>query len=195
MKPASDTPAHVGLAAMLSLGIAALLSMPSETLAQAVVPNGVSALTLCRSADQLSGSDRQRALMHGLARAEEAVAANPNDPQAHFAVFCNLGKQLQSRSIGLRDLALVRRTRRELDAALALAPADPDILAAKGAMLVALPWFLGGDTRQGEQLLRAALSKDPENAAAQRSLADALRSQGAENEARTFEMTGIAGKE
>jgi hypothetical protein len=47
-----------------------------------------------------------------------------------------------------------------------LAPGDSDALAAKGFMLLRLPSILGGDSQRGEQLLREALIRNPENAAA-----------------------------
>ena len=128
------------------------------------------ALTLCEEADQLSGDERRRVLLRGLELAEAAVAADPYDAKAHFAVFCNLGKQLQSHRPGPHDFMAVGRLKREIDTALALAPGDSDLLAAKGTLLLALPWFLGGDARQGEELLRATLVKDPDNAVARRYL-------------------------
>src|SRR5262249_4144668 len=85
------------------------------------------------------------------------------------------------------DLGAIGRLRRELDVVLALAPDDTDALVAKGALLLALPWFLGGDVRQGEELLRTALVKDPANVAARGYLAEALRSRGAGDEARALE--------
>ena len=133
------------------------------------------AMVLCCEADRLGGVERQSVLMRGLKLAEEAAAADPSDAQAHFAVFCNLGKQIQSRPLHPTDVAVIGRLQREIDTVLALTPDDADALAAKGAMLLALPWFLGGNARQGEELLRAALIKDPSNAAAVRYLAAAQK--------------------
>jgi cytochrome c-type biogenesis protein CcmH/NrfG len=56
---------------------------------------------------------------------------------------------------------------------MALAPDDPDILTAKGAFLIELPRYLGGDAEQGRALLRAAVAKDPHDKAAQRYLSRA----------------------
>jgi hypothetical protein len=151
----------------------------------------VTALTLCCEADHLRGAEKQRVLMRGLELAQDAAAADPSDAQAHFAVFCNLGKQVQSRALGLRDLGVIGHLRHELDTALALAPDDGEALTAKGAMLLELPWFLGGDARRGEEVLRTALIKDPTNAAARRYLSEALRSRGADDEAHALEMLDI----
>ena len=43
---------------------------------------------------------------------------------------------------------------------------DPDVLTAKGAVLLALPGLLGGDAREGERWLRRALARDPQHCAA-----------------------------
>src|SRR5262245_6421311 len=132
------------------------------------------ALALCQQADQLPENERQSNLMRGLELAEEAVAADPCDARAHLAIFCNLGRQVQSHPLGLRQIGLIHRLKREIDTALALAPGDVDILVAKGAMLLALPRLLGGDARQGEALVREALAREPGNAEARRYLLEAL---------------------
>jgi hypothetical protein len=179
------------IAVMLLLRSAALAEIHTRTPGEPPGDAVATALALCCEADQLSGVERQRVLMRGLELAQDAAAAEPSDAQAHFAVFCNLGKQVQSRSPGLRDLATIDHLRHELDTTLALAPDDGRALTAKGAMLLALPWFLGGDVRRGEELLRRVLSKDPTNAAARRYLSEALRSRGADDEAHALEMLDV----
>jgi hypothetical protein len=62
-----------------------------------VGPATSEALALCHEADQVSVAERSAVLARGLARAEEAVQADPQDAVAHFAVFCNLGKRLWRR--------------------------------------------------------------------------------------------------
>jgi hypothetical protein len=187
---------HIGkvvgvIAGMLLSGSAALAEIHSGAPGEPARGAAATALALCCEADQLSGAERQRVLMRGLELAQDAAAADPSDAQAHFALFCNLGKQVQLRALGLRDLGAIGHLRHELDTALALAPDDGGALTAKGAMLLALPWFLGGDVRRGEDLLRTALIKDPTNAAARRYLTEALRSRGADDEARAVEMLDI----
>jgi len=161
------------------LALGALLLLPVTAMpCDAPVPlnrvRSTAALTLCQQADLLAGSERQSDLMRGLQLAEEAVAADPCDARAHLAVFCNLGKQVQSDPLGLRQIGLINRLKREIDTAFALAPGDADILAAKGAMLLALPRLLGGDARQGEVLVREALAREPGNVQARRYLIEAL---------------------
>jgi hypothetical protein len=187
---------HIGkvvgvIAVMLWLGSAALAEIQGGAAGEPSRGAAATALSLCCEADQLSGADRQRVLKRGLELAQDAAATDPSDAHAHFAVFCNLGKQVQSRTLGLRDLEAIGQLRHELDIALALAPDDGGALTAKGAMLLALPWFLGGDARRGEELLRRVLVKDPTNAAARRYLSEALRSRGADDEAHALEMLDI----
>jgi len=98
-----------------------------------------------------------------LARAEEAVKADPRDAGAHFAVFCNLGKRLDMERHGgglFATLGDLHRVQREIDITLALAPDYPAALAAKGEMLLELPRLFGGDPREGERLRAVALDPD-----------------------------------
>jgi Tfp pilus assembly protein PilF len=60
-----------------------------------------------------------------------------------------------------------------------------DALTAKGSLLLQLPRLLGGDAAEGERLLRAALARDPEMAAAHLELARGLARHGRRTEART----------
>lgn len=133
------------------------------------------ALALCDAATR--ETDRQVSLTlldRGLATAESAIGEDDADAAAHFAVFCNLGRQLQLRSIGLLTFFDVRRLRREIDRTLELAPHSPGVLTAKGVLLLRLPRLLGGDTSEGERLIRRALEVAPGFAPAQ----EALRGEG-----------------
>jgi len=154
----------------------------------AAVPVGSSAaaesLATCEHADDLSGDARAQALARGMTLAEVAAAANPNDGLAHFATVCNLGKQMEMAGIGLGQFLSLRRLRRELDAALDLAPGDADVLATKGALLLNLPRLFGGDAAEAETLLRRALVAEPDNNTARCYLGRALNARGAADEAR-----------
>ena len=68
----------------------------------------------------------------------------------------------------------VRRLRHEIDATIELAPADADALATKGALLLRLPRWFGGDPTEAEALLRRALVSEPDNGTARCYLAKAL---------------------
>jgi hypothetical protein len=168
--------AHVTMAlkhtVLATLALAAA-SVPMVT-AQETETAAREALALCRSADGLPAAERQTRLEQGLALAERGVAARPEDPVAHFAAFCNRGKRLELVGLSPRVLGEVRRARRELERTLELAPEWPDALAAKGALLLALPGLLGGDRTEGEQLLRRAVALDPTNRQARERLGQSL---------------------
>ena len=124
--------------------------------------------------------DEQRAemLQRGLDDAERAVTENPNDAKAHFAVFCNLGRKLEDDGASLAGVSNVSRLKSEIDRALALEPGFVDALTAKGSFLVKLPSLLGGDTDEGERLLRRAVQLAPTHAPARLELAKALDEKG-----------------
>lgn len=124
------------------------------------------ALTLCRRADALAGADRAAMLARALAAAERAVDANEGDSNAHFAVFCALGKQLDDDGFTLTAVSKLRRAQAAVDRALELDPNNVQALIGKGAALMETPAIAGGDTEQGRELLRRALELDPENMAA-----------------------------
>ena len=135
------------------------------------------ALALCRDADFLPADDKdaQRVfLTSGMAVAEEAVAAQPNDAKAYIAMSCILGKQLEVSGISWRSIQGLNRLKGVIDKALELAPEDPDALVAKGEMIHQLPSMLGGDLHEAEQLLRLAIAKNPEHLRARIHLAQLL---------------------
>jgi tetratricopeptide (TPR) repeat protein len=132
------------------------------------------ALAMCRRVDSLPAADRQPLLEQGLALAERAIVTRPEDPVAHFAAFCNRGKRLELVGLSARVLGEVRRARRHIERTLELAPEWPEALAAKGALLIALPSLLGGDRAEGERLLRRAVALDPSNRQARERLGPAL---------------------
>jgi tetratricopeptide (TPR) repeat protein len=144
------------------------------------------AIAICQEADLLPASERAATLASGLARAEEAVQADPQDAAAHFAIFCNLGKGLKDRS-GWRLFRVIgdlRRARNELDAALTLVPNYPAALAAKGAMLVQLPRLFGGDPPEGVRLLESVVALRPEDPTLRLELAKVLETTGQRDAAR-----------
>src|SRR5437762_1538311 len=100
--------------------------------AAATLPTGSDAareaLALCFAADGLPRAERTAILARGHARAEEAVLGDPDDALAHFAVFCNLGKRLDTEGVGFHTLGDLRRARAALETALELQPDFPDAL-------------------------------------------------------------------
>jgi tetratricopeptide (TPR) repeat protein len=169
--------------------IAAIAAVALTTLAVAADPPGSpranEALALCERADDTRDEQAKRELLaRGLTAAEEAVAADERDPVAHFAVFCNLGKETEMRGVSIGSLVALRRIRREIDRTVELAPDWSDALVGKGSLLLGMPGFVGGDRDEAERLLRAAVRIDPDFITAHLALARALEARHAREEAR-----------
>jgi tetratricopeptide (TPR) repeat protein len=149
------------------------------------------ALALCER--EAESADERRALLaRGLALAEQAVAVDDGDAKAHFAVVCNLGKEMELRGASVVNLISLRRLRREIDRTLELAPDYADALLAKGALLWDLPRLLGGDREEGERFMRAALEVDPDYLGAHLTLAKALADRGDHEMARAEAERALA---
>jgi len=162
----------------LAVGIAVAADPPGS-------PTANESLAVCEQAGSANDpAEKRRLLARGIALGEAAVAADERDAKAHFAIFCNLGKQMRLDGIGLASLMSVRRLRREIDRTVELAPDYADALVGKGALLLDLPRVLGGDAGEGERLVRAALRIDPDFIEAHLVLARALLAHGARTEAR-----------
>jgi cytochrome c-type biogenesis protein CcmH/NrfG len=91
---------------------------------------------------------------------------------------------MRARGASVSNLGAIGRLRRAIDRALALVPDYLDALVGKAAVLLNLPRLLGGNPREGEQLLRHVLDVDPGHAIARLFLAQALAERGARVEAR-----------
>jgi hypothetical protein len=147
-------------------------------------PEAREAVTLCLDAATVSNEEQRDAMLErGLATAERAVAANDKDAKAHFGIFCNLGRKLESEGASLAGVANVKRLRAEIDRTLALQPTFVDAMTAKGAFLVKLPSLLGGDEDEGERLIRRAVELAPNHPPARLELAKALAEKGDKDEA------------
>jgi len=170
-----------GSGALVLVATAALSVRAAELPGSA---RAATALERCSEADHVRGAARAELLKKGLALAEEAVAADDTDARAHFAVFCNLGKQVQDAGLSVFNLGKLPRLRREVDRTLELVPDSTDALVGKGAMLRATPRLLGGDLAEAERLLRRAVTIDPAFAYAHLELARVLADRDAVGEAR-----------
>lgn len=165
---------RASLAAMVLLGTAAAIAGPS--------PDAQNAVRLCHEAEMSPAASRADLWARGLASAEAALAARPDDPVAHFALFCNLGKRAAA-SEWAEAIRAVPRLRQHIDRALELEPHYVDALAAKGAFLARLPRMLGGDPAEGERLVRTAIARAPEDAGLYLVLAAVLHARGREEDA------------
>jgi tetratricopeptide (TPR) repeat protein len=167
--------------------VAAFLACPLATSglpAAADDPLAVRSIALCNQVTGASPADRVEFAAKGLELGERAVKADDGDAKAHYAVFCNLGRQLEFARVSPFTIRTLRRAQREVDRALELDPNYPAALMGKGAMLVNTPGFLGGDPAEGLRLLRKAIDLAPDNANIHLQFAKALRDQDKADEAR-----------
>ena len=179
------------------IGIGIVLACANVATAdEAAVQHTRDAFAICQSTTT-DPVRRMHELERGLALASAAIAADPRHANAHLALFCNQGKQLELAGLSWRSFERLRRAKASIEQALALAPDDPDILAAKGEMLRQLPRLLGGDTDEAERLFRRALERDPNHLASRLFLAKLLvhdeRSTAAEEVARAIELADQRG--
>jgi tetratricopeptide (TPR) repeat protein len=180
--------------------VAAFLACPLATAgvpASADDPLAVQSIALCDRVTGASATDRVELAAKGLDLAERAVKADDGDAKAHYAVFCNLGRQLELARVSPFTIRTLRRAQREVDRALELDPNYPQALMGKGAMLVNTPRFLGGDVPEGLRLLRRATGLAPDNANIHLQYAKALRTAGKEDDARAeaHRALGLARKQ
>jgi tetratricopeptide (TPR) repeat protein len=103
--------------------------------------------------------------------AEQAILQDETSAEAHFALFANWGRWLQTDG-WFKNSYRLPALRRELDRALELDPDYADALAAKGGLYLQLPRFLGGDGAKAEALLLRAIELDPAAVGARLELAD-----------------------
>jgi hypothetical protein len=119
-------------------------------------------LKACQQGRSAGGrAERQALFTRGQILAEQAVAVDERSPEAHFALFCNLGEMLRLDGERLSSVFQFRRLMKELDRTLALDPGHTDALAAKGILLVRLPRLLGGNMQKGEEILHRVIDMDP----------------------------------
>lgn len=130
--------------------------------------------------------ERQTHFQQGQALAERAVAADDNNVDAHFSLFCNMGEMMRIDGESITSVFALRRLLGELDRTLALDPNHVDALAAKGTFLVRLPRLLGGDAQKGEQMLREVIQKDPSAVSSRLTLAKTCEARGDRDEALAF---------
>ncbi len=92
--------------------------------------------------------------------AEKALAADPQSAPYHVTVAAVYGMQAQRASL-FKQLGLAKHAKKELDAAYALDPKNPDAL--YGLMLFdyAAPAMLGGDKAKAQQMGEAIVALDP----------------------------------
>lgn len=170
------------LAIFLSISLALIAEQASAgSPVQQLTANAMQECTQGRLAN--SRADRIHHFASGQALGEQAVETDESSPDAHFALFCNLGEQLRVDGESLTSLFGFRRMMKELNRTLELAPDHLDALSAKGSVLTRVPGFLGGDKEKGESLLRHVISREPAAVNARLSLAKSYCAGGRHDEA------------
>jgi tetratricopeptide (TPR) repeat protein len=144
--------------------------------------------------DRGDGSDEEAVKLVWYSRgkdlAEQAIRQDDGSPDAHFALFANWGRWLQTDG-WLKNAFHLPALRIELDRALELDPNYADALAAKGGLYLQLPRFLGGDGVKAEALLVRAIELDPAAVGARLELADRYLGLGRREEARDLTRTAL----
>jgi hypothetical protein len=136
-------------------------------------------------------AERQALFTRGRALAEQAVAIDERSPEAHFALFCNLGEMLRLDGERLSSVFEFRRMMKELDRTLSLDPGHTDALAAKGILLLRLPRLLGGNARKGEEILHRVIEMDPAAVSSRLALARFKGAQGERDEGLMLAATAL----
>ena len=114
-----------------------------------------------RGGEELRPSDRATVLYRrALELAKESLALDPDSARANFVYFAAKGRILMIEGTA-RNVMELKALRPYLDRALKADPDYVDALAAKGGMLLELPKYLGGDSKQAEQILRRAVELNP----------------------------------
>ena len=178
------------------VGIAAIATsfQPTYVLAEETAKDLAGrALLECEQGRSATGRDAR--LVHyqqGQTLAEQAVAADDRNSDAHFALFCNLGEQLRLDGESVTSVFGFRRMMSELDRALELDPSHVDALSAKGTLLVRLPGLMGGDLEKGEQLLQQVVKQAPKAVNARLVLAKIRSERGRHQEAMVLASDALA---
>ncbi|HVM97615.1 MAG TPA: TRAP transporter TatT component family protein [Candidatus Acidoferrales bacterium] len=133
---------------------------------------------LRRGEDATTNESKLAAYREGLQYAEQAIAQDDADADAHFARFANRGRILLLEG-GTPNPFNLLTIGRDLDRALELNPNHADALAAKGGLYRQLPRLLGGSTSKAEECLNRAIAIEPDRAVGARvELAQLYRDRG-----------------
>jgi tetratricopeptide (TPR) repeat protein len=182
------------LSSAIGLFAGSAAAVTSHSLADHV-KDGVAAATIreaYRCLETGDASDDASTKLSWYARGRElavaAVRMDDGDADAHFALFANWGRWLQTDG-WFKNAFQLPALRKELERALELNPDHPDALAAKGALYLQLPRFLGGDVAKAEPLLVRAIELDPIGVGARLELADCYQLQRRPDAARDLATT------
>jgi tetratricopeptide (TPR) repeat protein len=144
-------------------------------------------LAECEQGRKLTArSEREAHFQRGQKLAEQAVAADDNNANAHFSLFCNMGELMRIDGETISSVFQLRRLMGELDRTLAIDPHHVDAMSSKGQLLVRLPRLLGGNVQEGEAMLREVIAQDPNAFSSRLALAKTCEARGDKEEALAF---------
>ena len=120
---------------------------------------------------------RQAAYEEGARAAKQAFQLDESNADAHFFHAVNLGNA--ARLQGMTNGALVVNELKScLEGAIEINPKHAQALQMMGAMLLELPWFLGGSEKKGQEYLERAIAADGNYANARILVGKLYRKQG-----------------
>jgi tetratricopeptide (TPR) repeat protein len=141
------------------------------------VPDGKAAAEIreslrCLERGEAADEQKQKLFWYskGRALAEEALQKDDDSSDAHFALFANWGRIAVIEGL-LWNAPNLPTIRSHLDRALELEPDHAEAVAAKGALYLNLPSYLGGDMEKAEPYLVRAIRLDPQSAGTRLELA------------------------
>jgi tetratricopeptide (TPR) repeat protein len=126
-----------------------------EPIAQARPQDGRVAWMLSRAKAALGDLDEAMAL------AETALASDESNPAYHVQVAAVSGRLARSSSL-LKQLSFARRAKKELDAAAALDPENPDAQWGLMMFYYAAPGLIGGDVNKARAIGQSLAREDPQ---------------------------------
>lgn len=174
--------ARLGRACVFALGLVVLVAPAAR--AETAPELSVTAMHECEQGQVATSRDQRVAhFERGQQIAEQAVALDEKNADAHFAIFCNLGEMLRVDGEKITSLLGFRKMMQELDRTLQLNPNHLDAVSAKGVLLVRLPTLLGGDAATGEKMLERVLREDPGCISARLTLAEIYADRGSRADA------------
>lgn len=163
--------AFAAAAIVAAVSLALIAVAPRQIAAQALAPPSSPAQKLAaESLKCLDKGEAERdtdaklaAYREGVELAQQAIDADDNNADAHFAMFANQGRIMLYDGVIANPATLVRATR-ELNRTLEIDPDHADALAAKGGMYRQLPWVLGGSKQKASEYLARSVELDYEHA-------------------------------
>lgn len=115
--------------------------------------------------------------------AEKALELDDHNATAHFVYFAARGRRLISEG-GIAATLKMTSLNAHLTTALELDPNYANALAAKGGILLDLPFYLGGDAEEAQRYLKKAVNLNPTGPGTRITYAKALIRTGQKEDAR-----------